>query len=696
MENYGLPNSAYESSQSKNSSVDFVHLHVHSDYSLLDSAASVEALAAKAASLGMKHLAITDYGNMFGVLDFVNACQGGKDHPLKGREAVHPIIGSEFYMSSGSRHEKRGSESGNRDYHLVLLSTCAEGYHNLMKLSSLSFTEGFYYKPRIDKEALEQYHNGLICLSACLAGEIPSLIMNGNVEQAEKTALWFRDLMGEDNFYLELQDHGIAEQKRVNTAIADIAQRTGIPLVATNDVHYLEREDAMAHDILYCIGTGKRRDEERRMRYYGDQFYLKSGDEMAALFNKYPEAIANTVRIAERCKTEIPPVAAKDLSRYLTDFDVDFCNEHREEVIDYVSNKYGKERVGRIITFSTLGARQVIKDVARVMDISLDESNMIAKLIPEKPKMNLTKALNQEPRLQELAEDPKYMELFIMARKLEGLHRHSGIHATGVVIGKSALHNFVPLCRDLVTGNIVTQYTADFLENCGLVKVDFLRRKTLDIIRYSEELIRHRGGKYATFDIKTISKGDPPEADAAFNYLKANFPAEFIAANMTNEIGAADKGKLPKYIDEARKMNIEVVPPDINCSEVLFTVSEGRIVYGLRAIKGIGERPAGEILRVRNEGGPFKDFMDFLDRTGVHLVSKKDMELLIKAGAFDRFGIARSTLLGNMKRAVDYAQHKKDLTQYGQMNLLSESGEKEYPDFEFEPFDDFCREDRLN
>ncbi|MDR1059086.1 MAG: DNA polymerase III subunit alpha, partial [Treponema sp.] len=492
---------------------DFVHLHVHSDYSLLDGAAPVNRLAEKARSFGMKHLALTDHGNMFGALKFLDACQGDKDHPV---EPIHPIIGSEFYMAPGSRHEKSGSEYKNKYFHLILLSTCEEGYRNLMQLSSCSFTEGFYYKPRIDEELLTRYHKGLICLSACLAGEIPSLIMERRFEDAEKRARWFRDLMGDDNFYLELQDHGIAEQRIVNEGLVRIARRTGIPLVATNDIHYVEQEDAAAHDILLCIGTGKKKSDEKRLRYQGDQFYFKSGDEMARLFADYPEALVNTLRIAERCKTEIPapgpllpdfdlPPGFADTDEYLRhltmdglakrypgrleevrergeyelsviikmgftgyflivadfinwakehnipvgpgrgsgagsivayalritdldplkyqllferflnperismpDFDVDFCNERRGEVIRYVTEKYGQERVGQICTFAVLKARAVIKDVARVLNISLDESNMIAKLIPEEPKMTLKRAFEEEPRLGELEKDSRY------------------------------------------------------------------------------------------------------------------------------------------------------------------------------------------------------------------------------------------------------------------------------------------------
>jgi DNA polymerase-3 subunit alpha len=936
----------------------FVHLHVHSDYSLLDGAASVQSLAAKAASLGMKHLAITDHGNMFGALDFVNACQGDKDHPLN-RPAVHPIIGSEFYMAPGSRFEKSGSEHRNKYYHLVLLVTNPEGYRNLIKLSSYSYTEGFYYKPRIDEELLTQYHRGLIGLSACVAGEIPSLILEGNIEAAEKRALWFQELLGEGNFYLELQDHGLAIQRTVNPVLKDISKRTGIPLVATNDIHYLTREDAAAQDILLCIATNKKRAEEKRMRFETDEFYFKTGDEMAALFPDCPEAIANTVRIAERCQTEIPkpgpllpsfeippgydddgaylraltkaglaeryPGESEDSPRAQTirermeyeldiiikmgftgyflivadfinwakkqgipvgpgrgsgagsivayalkitdidplkyqllferflnperismpDFDVDFCYERRGEVIDYVTEKYGKERVGQIITFGTLKARAVIKDVARTLDIPLSESEMIAKLIPEDPKMTLAQAFQQESRLGELEEQPKYRELFAIARRLEGKNRHNSFHAAGIVIGRTDLTDYVPLYRDSKTGIVASQFTMDKLEDCGLVKMDFLGLKTLTLIKNTENLIRKRGGKYAGFTMTAISETDEatfkmlgegqsagvfqfespgmqkvlkkarptsiedlialnalyrpgpmdnidqfvdskwgrrsinypdpclegilketygvivyqeqvmqvaqtiggyslgqadilrkamgkkkpevmtkekvkfiagarergfsaadadrifeiliPFAGYGFNkahstcyailayqtaYLKANFPAEFMAANLTNEITSVDK--LPGYIDEARRMGIPLDPPDINRSEGSFSVVDGRIVYGFLGIKGLGDASAIEIVRGREEG-PYRDFMDFLNRVDIKTVGKKVIELLIRTGAFDGFGMFRATLVDNLERAVDWAQTIKDDKKFGQTSLFEDTEEKVYPDFAFTP-----------
>jgi DNA polymerase-3 subunit alpha len=942
---------------------DFVHLHVHSDYSLLDGAAPVGGLAAKAAELGMKHLAITDHGNMFGVLKFKKACE---------KKGVHPIIGSEFYMAPGSRFERKGNESGNKYYHLVLLASGEEGYRNLMRLSSYSYIEGFYYKPRIDKELLERYSQGLIGLSACLAGEIPSLILGGKLKEAENRARWFRDILGEENFYLELQDHRLPEQKQVNPAIAEIARRTGIPLVATNDIHYLERTDAPFQDILLCVSTKKLRSETKRMRFATDEFYFKTGDEMAALFPEYPEAVSNTLRIAERCKTRIPKpgpllpdfeipsgyVSTDDYLRRLAmeglekrypgrieevreraeyelnviikmgftgyylivadfinwakernipvgpgrgsgagsivayalritdidplkykllferflnpervsmpDFDVDFCFERRGEVIDYVTQKYGKDRVGQIITLGTLKAKAVIKDVARVLGISINESNDIVKLISdnltddhEPPfKTILTKAFEQEPKLRELEADPRYEELFTIARKLEGKNRNSSLHAAGIVIGKTDLINYVPLYWDPKTQAVASQFTMDQIEDCGLVKMDFLGLKTLTLIRHTEELIRLRGGDYSNFTITQIPENDktvfamlgegksagvfqfespgmqkilkkarptsiedlialnalyrpgpmdnidqfvnskwgrqaieypdpalegilketygvivyqeqvmqvaqtiagyslgqadilrramskkkievmkeekvkfiagaktrgfaPADADRIFEilipfakygfnkshsavyailayqtaYLKANFSTEFMAANLTNEITSVDK--LPVYIEETRRIGISIDPPDINRSGPYFTVAEGRIVYGFLGVKGLGKASAEEIVNRRMEGGPYRDFMDFLDRVNIKTVGKKVVELLVKTGAFDSFGMSRATLAGNLEAAVDYAQNKKDDKKFGQFSLFEESGEKEYPDFEFKPFPEWDRMEKL-
>ncbi|MDR1025661.1 MAG: DNA polymerase III subunit alpha, partial [Treponema sp.] len=956
----------------------FVHLHVHSDFSLQDAAVSVTSLCDRAEELGMEYLALTDHGNMFGAMDFLAACKENGRHE-KRKRPIKPIIGCEVYVAPGSRFEKKGSENDNKYYHLILLAENREGYFNLVKLCSKGYTDGFYYRPRVDEEILAEYHEGLIALSACVSGEIPRLIQAGDLAGAEAKALHYREVFGEGNFYLEIQDHGIPSgilrgtalsQRDINKALAGISAKTGIPLVATNDIHYLNREDAPAHDVLLCIGTAKLRTEERRKKYYGDQFYFKTAEEMEALFPEYPEAISNTEKIARRCAPDVPEIKVKELPQYLPDFtippgfadaddylrhltreglakryagmpekvvkqaeyeldviismnftgyflivadfinwakdrgiavgpgrgsgagsivayalritdidplkygllferflnpqrismpdfDLDFCNERREEVIQYVTEKYGRERVGQIITFGTLGAKQVIKDVARVLDISINDSEMITKLIPKDPKITLAKAFEKEPKLREVEQDPRYTELFSLARKLEGLNRHSSIHAAGVVIGKSDLVNYVPLYRDHKTGSVATQYTMGFLEQCGLVKMDFLGLKTLDLIKHTVEIIHGRGGEYAAFDIEKVDEGDPrtyamladeqnegvfqfekswwkeilrkakptsigeltalnslgrpgpmkfipqfieskwnprlikypdpslehvlketygvityqeqvmevarivagysmgkadllrramgkkkkeiidaekepflegavkqgysrerageiydilvPFADYGFNkshaaaysmlsfrtaYLKANFPAEFMAANLTNEIGSADKDKLGEYIEVTRKMGLPIDPPDVNRSQKNFTVVAGRIVYGLKAIKGIGDIPAEEIIRVRKDG-PYQSFMDFLGRVDIKTVGKKGVELLIVTGAFDTMGQSREILLGNLERAVDYAQNIKDESRYGQSSLFGDTEEKLYPDFVFDPFPEKSREEKL-
>jgi len=966
---------------------EFIHLHVHSDYSLADASVSVMSLADRAEELGMTHLALTDHGNMFGAMDFIAAC-GHK----KRKNPVKPIVGCEVYVSPGSRHEKKGSENENKYYHLVLLAKTREGYFNLVKLCSFAYTEGFYYRPRIDEELLSKYHEGLIALSACASGEIPRLIQAGNTDEAEKKALYYRNLFGKDtdgnpNFYLEIQDHGIPSgalrggdlsQKEINEAVVDISKKTGIPLVATNDVHYLDKDDYISHDVLLCIGTGKTRTEEKRKRYYGDQFYFKTGDEMAEIFPDYPQAIENTVKIARRCNADVPKIDVKELPQYLPefkipegfkepsdylrhltdeglekryakvkesdlnkwedikkrenyeldtiinmgytgyflivwdfihyakgqnipvgpgrgsgagsivayslritdieplkygllferflnperismpDFDIDFANEGREEVINYVTNKYGKERVAQIITFGTLGAKAVIKDVARVLGISISESEMITKLISFDPEITLGKAREEEPRLREMESDPRFTELFAIARKLEGLNRHSSIHAAGIVIGKKPLIELVPLYqeREEKGGNIATQYSMNFLEGCGLVKMDFLGLKNLDIIKHSKELIRQRGGKYSQFNIEDIPEDDKktfkmlgegksnavfqfasdgmqdilrqtkptsiedltalnamyrpgpmqfiprfvdaktgkapitypdpslegilketygvivyqeqvmavariiagysmgkadilrramgkkkkedidkekipflegaakqgysaqragaiydmlvPFAGYGFNkshaaaysvlayqtaYLKANFPAEYMAATLIVEIKSADR--LLYSIVETRKMGISVDPPNINYSDKLFTVVDGRIVYGFLGIKGVGDAPADEIMRGR-KNGHYKSFMDFLDRVDIKAVSKKVIELLINTGAFDDFKISRETLAGNVEKAIEYAQKSKEDKQLGQSNLFDNSNESDIPDFKFTEFPPISRAERLN
>ncbi len=587
---------------------DFVHLHTHSDYSLLDGAASVKSLVTRARTLGMNALALTDHGNMFGVMKFYHECRA---------QGVRPIIGCEAYQAIDSRHsrtggDKSGGEKAGRYYHLILLAQDEVGYRNLLTLSSLAYTEGFYYRPRVDNELLEKHSRGLICLSACLAGEVSQLVLNGQDTAAARRVGWYREVFG-DRYYLELQDHGIPEQRKVNEAVVGFARANGIPLVATNDVHYPAREDARAQDILICVGTNKKATDPDRLRFEHQEFYFKSGEEMEQVFSAWPEALRNTREVAERCTLEIPlpgPVfpeyevppgytvdsylkelAHKSLDqrysratpemhqrvdyelgviaqmgfsgyflivwdfiqfalkrgipvgpgrgsgvgslvayalhitnvdplkygllfeRFLTlervslpDFDNDFCFERRGEVIEYVTQKYGQDRVSQIITFGTLKAKAVIRDVARVLEIPYSEADAIAKLVPAGPKVTLEGALSAEPRLAEIAKkSDKHRDLIETSRKLEGLSRHASTHAAGIVIGREPLTHYVPLYRDPRTGAITTQYTMDYLEECGLVKMDFLGLKTLTIIKKTCDMIRERG---IDFDIEKIPDDD--------------------------------------------------------------------------------------------------------------------------------------------------------------------------------------------
>ena len=585
----------------------FVHLHNHTDFSLLDGAAKIPSYMKKAKEYGMSSVAITDHGNLFGALHFYYEAK---------KAGIKPIIGCEFYINPTDRTDRPEPGSGQKShyYHLVLLAMNNTGYKNLLKLASLAYTEGFYFRPRIDDELLEKYNEGLICLSACLGGEILQHLLANKYDEAKERALWYSSIFDDGRYYLELQDHNLEEQKRTNPLLKQISEETGIPLVATNDIHYIEQSDANAHDLLLCVGTNTKKNDPNRMRFPNDQFYLKSPEEMTQLFAWVPEAIENTVRIADRCNLEIefpgpqlpvfdvpqgyesPAAYLRSLSheglanRYdeitpeltdrleyelnviismgfegyflivmdyirwakeqgipvgpgrgsgagslvayalditnvdpikynllferflnpervsMPDFDIDFCFERRGEVINYVTEKYGSDRVAQIATFGTLKAKAVMKDVARVLDISFDESNQIAKMIPDDLGMTLTKAFEQSPDLVELEKRGGiYAELFDAARRLEGMARHISTHAAGVVIGREELTNYVPLYRDARTGAISTQYSMELLEPCGLVKMDFLGLKTLTLIQHAQKLIQ---AKDPTFSIEEISEED--------------------------------------------------------------------------------------------------------------------------------------------------------------------------------------------
>lgn len=566
----------------------FTHLHVHTEYSLLDGSSKISEIAKQAKKLGMDSLAITDHGVMYGVIDFYRACKS---------EGVKPIIGCEVYVAPGSRFDKEPGKGNQEDryYHLVLLAETTAGYYNLMKIVSRGFIDGFYYKPRVDYEVLEQYHEGVIALSACLAGEVQRYLQRNLYEEGKQAALRYAKIFGENNFFLELQDHGISAQKLVNQLLLRMSRETGLPLVATNDVHYIYKEDVEAHDILLCIQTGKKVTDTDRMRYEGGQYYLKSPEEMMELFPYAMDAVVNTGKIAERCNVEIEfgvqklphfdvpegytsweylnklcsdgikkrypdnwqdmmdrleyelttiknmgyvdyflivwdfinyakengisvgpgrgsaagsivaySLAITDIDpikynllfeRFLNpervsmpDIDVDFCFERRQEVIDYVVRKYGKDCVAQIVTFGTLAAKGVVKDVARVLDIPYAQADAISKLIPNDLGMTLNRALEVNPELKRLYEsDSQVTYLIDMSRRLEGLPRHSSMHAAGVVITQEPVEEYVPLSR-AADGSVTTQYVMTTLEELGLLKMDFLGLRTLTVLQNAEQM----------------------------------------------------------------------------------------------------------------------------------------------------------------------------------------------------------------
>ncbi len=556
--------------------MNFTHLHVHTEYSLLDGSNKIKEYVARVKELGMDSAAITDHGVMYGVIDFYRAA----------REAgINPILGCEVYVAPGSRFEKETGTGDDRYYHLVLLAENNQGYSNLMKIVSKGFVEGFYYKPRVDLEILEKYHEGIIALSACLAGEVAKYLIRGMYEDAKAAALRYQDIFGKGNFFLEMQDHGIPEQQTVNQQLLKMHKETGIDLVVTNDVHYTLAEDAQPHDVLLCLQTGKKLADEDRMRYEGGQYYVKSPQEMEMLFPYATEALENTHKISERCHVEIEfgvtklpkydvpegytsweylnklcfegleeryePVteelrerldyelstiknmgyvdyflivwdfikyardhdimvgpgrgsAAGSLVAYtlgitqldpirydllferflnpervsMPDIDVDFCFERRQEVIDYVVRKYGKDRVVQIVTFGTLAARGVIRDVGRVLDMPYAQVDIIAKMIPQELNITIDKALQMNPELRKAYEEQEDIHSLIdTAKRLEGLPRHTSMHAAAVVISQKDVDEYVPLSR-AQDGSITTQFTMTTLEELGLLKMDFLGLRT--------------------------------------------------------------------------------------------------------------------------------------------------------------------------------------------------------------------------
>lgn len=578
--------------------MEFTHLHVHTEYSLLDGSNKINEYVARVKELGMDSAAITDHGVMFGCIDFYRAAKAA---------GIKPILGCEVYVAPGSRFDKEIGKEEDRYYHLVLLAENQEGYQNLMKIVSAGFVDGFYYKPRVDLEILEKYHEGIIALSACLAGEVARNVTKGFYEESKKAALRYEEIFGKGNFFLELQDHGIPEQQRVNQQLVRMSRETGIELVATNDIHYTYSTDAEAHDILLCVQTGKRLADEDRMRYEGGQYYVKSVEEMAALFPYAPQALENTHKIAMRCNVEIEFGVTKlpkfdvpqgytaweylnklcfdglatrysgdmeeleerlnyelnviknmgyvdyflivwDFIRYardhdiivgpgrgsaagslvsytlgitkldpikynllferflnpervsMPDIDVDFCFERRQEVIDYVVEKYGKDRVVQIVTFGTMAARGVIRDVGRVMDLPYAQCDSIAKMIPTELNITIEKAMKMNPELRGLYEaDETVKKLIDMSRRLEGLPRHTSMHAAGVVISQKPVVEYVPLSR-ASDGSLVTQFTMTTLEELGLLKMDFLGLRTLTVIQNAAKLVERDKGVVLDMD----------------------------------------------------------------------------------------------------------------------------------------------------------------------------------------------------
>ncbi|MBP2631276.1 MAG: dnaE [Firmicutes bacterium] len=618
----------------QNENKQFVHLHVHTEYSLLDGASRIEELTKKAKELNMPAIAITDHGSMYGVIDFYKAAK---------KNGIKPIIGCEVYLAPKSRFD-RMAVNGETYYHLILLAENQIGYQNLIKMVSLAYSEGFYYKPRVDKELLREYSEGIICLSACIAGDIPSAIIRNDNERAEELVKEYIDIFDKDHFYIEIQDHGIPEEKKANLVLVELAKKYDLGLVATNDLHYINKSDSEFHDVLLCIQMGKTVDEENRMRFPNDQFYLKNAQEMQQLFLAYDGAIENTVKIAERCNVEFTfghlhlptfPVpdgvtdvaylrqlceqnlprryaqitqtirerldyelavikkmgydsyflivwdfikyarenniavgpgrgsAAGSIVAYLLsitdidplkydllferflnpervtmpDIDIDFCYAKREKVIEYVVERYGKERVAQIITFGTMAAKGAIRDVGRALNMAYGEVDRVAKMIPNELGITLAKALKHNQELQNVYnEEPSVKKLIDLAMQVEGLPRHASTHAAGVVIARNPLTSYVPV-QTSSDGFAVTQYDKDRVEELGLLKMDFLGLRTLTVISDALELIKESRG--ITVDIESID-------------LEDEKTAEMLASGDTGGVFQMESGGMTNLVKELR------------------------------------------------------------------------------------------------------------------------------------------------
>ncbi|MFA5675664.1 MAG: DNA polymerase III subunit alpha [Christensenellales bacterium] len=744
--------------------MDFTHLHLHTEYSLLDGAARIDDVIKRAAEFGMRSIAITDHGVMYGVVDFYRkALEFG----------IKPIIGCEFYVAPGSLDDKTKEM---KEYsHLVLLAKNNAGYRNLMRLSSMGFTRGFYHKPRIDYDVLNEHREGLVCLSACLAGDIPRMVLSGDDKGARNLAVRLKDMFGDD-FYLELQDHYLREQRTVNAALIQLGKELSVPLVATNDVHYTRREDAKAQDVLLCIQTRSFIDETERLKFETDEFYIKSAEEMAALFPHVPEAISNTEAIANKCDvsfdfgerhmpvfkapkgyenaqylkkvsmeglsfrfeavtddlkerlcyelsviermgftdyflivwdfiryarekgitvgpgrgsaagslvayalriTDIDPIEYSLLfERFLNperismpDIDIDFCIERRGEVIDYVVQKYGADKVAQIITFGTLGAKQVIRDVARAMRVPLADADKIAKMVPFAPKMTVERAMRENPRLMlEYQTRPEIRELIDTALKLEGIPRHASTHAAGVVISRSPVTEHVPLAVNPRDGSVITQFPMNTLESLGLLKMDFLGLRNLTVIRHALETIEKTAG--IKIDIGSLKYDDPKvfkliasgDTDGVFQLESAGM------RNLMQRLKPTDLGDIMVGISLYRPGPMDSIPAYLNAKEnpqnvrymhprlePILKETYGCIVYQeqvMEIVRDLAGYSLGRSDLVRRAmGKKKKDVMENERRIFVHGDKQSGVE-----GAVRR-GVPAQTAERIFSQMVDFAEY---------------------------------------
>ena len=791
----------------------FVHLHTHTEYSLLDGSNKIAEYVDRVKALGMNAAAITDHGVMYGVIDFYKACNAA---------GIKPVIGCEIYVSPGSRFDKEQGLNEDRYYHLVLLAENNKGYSNLMKIVSIGFTEGYYYKPRVDMEVLEKYHEGLICLSACLAGEIPRNIVRGQREEAEKAALRYREIFGDGNFFLELQDHGIREQQLVDQTLIAMSQKYGIPLVCTNDCHYTMKEDAEPHDILLCLQTGKKLSDTDRMRYEGGQYFVKSEDEMKELFSYIPEALENTQKIADRCnveiefkKTKLPrydvpsefpdslsylkhlceegfkerypngntelfnrmeyeisvietmgfvdyflivwdyinfaksrgiPVgpgrgsAAGSIVSYclkitdidplkydllferflnpervsMPDIDVDFGFERRQEVIDYVVEKYGRTKCVQIVTFGTLAAKGVLRDVTRVMDLPYAFGDNLSKMVPNELNITLKKAMEENNDLRKAYEtDPQVRRVMDMSMRLEGLPRHTSIHAAGILITPEDADKYVPLSRG-ANGEITTQFTMVTLEELGLLKMDFLGLRTLTVIQDAVDFINNgiekreptgipeevgKDGKYLDISLidyddketlKFIGTGETDgvfqlESDGMQRFMKDLSPEsleDIIAGIALYRPGPMDF--IPRYIAGKKdRENVHYLCPEL---EPILKPTYGCIVYQeqvmqiFRQLAGYSLGGADSIRRAmsKKKQKVIDENRDLFVHGGVMEVLGHDQEIPGCIGNRINEGAANE-IYDSMNDFAKYAFNKSHAASYAYLTLQTAFLKRYYP-----------------